>query len=149
MRNEVRALALLSFALSASCMRYEDRPVPCPAQPPSRSTIAWEPTTHANTIVGRVVDLQARPVEGAYVSLTDRAGSMPTANDGLFRFNSVSSGKHTVLVRRVGYERATLDVPVANGGGAQLLVALESRPVVLDGCGIIVTRVRAAWWKFW
>src|SRR5262249_40817389 len=113
------------------------------------SAIAWEQTANARTIVGRVVDLQARPVEGAVVSLSNRTGSITTGIDGLFRFNDVSSGKHTVLVRRIGYERATLDVPVASSRGAQLLAALESRPVVFDGCGIIVEPVRVAWWKFW
>jgi hypothetical protein len=77
------------------------------------------------------------PVQGATVTLTDRAGHVigahPSASDGTYRFTSVGAGAYTLVVNAEGYRPAAVPLAVPEVGEVRQDVQLNSGAEV---CGI-------------
>ena len=90
-------------------------------------------------VVGTVVDAgTGEPLPQANVLLADASAGTSTNEDGRFRFASVLSGPHRVVVTYIGYATAVDTVWVPADGQERLVVRMESRvlegePLVVDG----------------
>lgn len=68
---------------------------------------------------------------------------------GTFRFDSLSPGTYSLLVRRAGYRRREVDsIHVDATVGAEVRVSLKTQAI--DECpGFMVVVTEKPWWKFW
>src|SRR5262245_60015022 len=83
-------------------------------------------------IRGRVVqDSVSRPVEGAQVLVSALNIEVRTDANGLFAIPLEHEGKVRLFVRRVGLESRSMDVDVARGDTANVLVTLPTAPAIL------------------
>lgn len=88
------------------------------------------------SVTGRVVDAASQaPVPDADVRLGDQ--HRVTANDGSFRFGSVTPGTRVLEVRRIGYGPDRETIEVLPGLEATVSVRLQPLPIQLDS--LIVT----------
>ena len=93
-------------------------------------------------VTGRVTaGTSGQPVAGAVVRLLGVADSAITGASGRFRLPNVPAGRHTVLVRALGYTRAERVVTVPAGGEVVLDVVLTAAPRTLTQ--VVVTGTRA------
>ena len=149
LRSLGQSLGLL--ALGAACHRYEYRRDSCPPDVPSRSAVAWQLVrSDSLTISGRVLAVDPTyPIRYAGVRLLEVGLEQPIGADGTFRLVVPSPGRYTLLARSIGYVAARAVVDVRGDSSVVALVALEQRPIVLDGCGYALRQVRKPWWKWW
>ena len=120
--SAARVAALVVAAVVATCgiappATAQRAPAPPPAGP--------------GTIVGRVTDAENRPIEDAEVRVGKLDRSTRTGRDGVFRFDSLPSGKHNVRVRRIGFEPQSRDVTVNDRGGT-VVFTLKAVPQRLE-----------------
>jgi len=141
----------LGLLLSISCTRYEYQRERCPPTPPSRSAVAWQVVrSESLVVVGRVLSVESGHALGQTgVRLLESGSEQASGTDGGFRFVVPQPGRYTLAARRVGYAATQAAVEVYGDSAVVALIALEQRPVVLDGCGYTVQRVRKPWWKWW
>lgn len=92
----------------------------------------------ADTLSGRVVDSTGAPVAGATVLVVDIERTVTTDREGRFVIPGVANGRHTVLVRRVGYASALQDVTVS--GVTALSVTLVASVFELDAITVTASR---------
>lgn len=91
-------------------------------------------------ITGRVLDASSgEPVDQAMVSLESLGWGVFTDGRGRFRMSDVPSGTGVLLVERLGYGSATVDVEVGREG-ADVTVRLPPDPVVLEGVSVVTNR---------
>ena len=89
-------------------------------------------------LAGRITDLDTgAPLPYANVLLADASSGATTDDDGLFRFSSLISGTHQLVVTYVGYE-TTVDTVWIGPGQNNTQIRLRSRdvsvgPIVIDG----------------
>ena len=102
------------------------------------------PAVHAQSlasVTGTVRDGAGSPVRDAVVVVDPDSASRRTRTtaDGRFRIDSVTPGKHFLLVARLGFRprRMTITVPA---NGLDVTVSLEPVPVVLDTVSVRVAR---------
>lgn len=99
-------------------------------------------------ISGRVVDgATKRPIAGAVVQVERTSRGTQTADDGSFRLGEIPAGTHTVVIRRLGYAKATRSVTVGDGATTQLDVVLDAsvnslEQVVVTGT-VVQTELKA------
>ncbi len=89
------------------------------------------PTAAPGRIVGRVVDASnGEPVPGAQVTIEGRIITAMTDWSGRYALNAVPAGRHTVVVRSIGYaQKSVTDVVVADGAAVPLTVTLTAAAV--------------------
>ncbi len=80
---------------------------------------------------GRVVDPGGRPIPQAQLQLLPGGPLVTTDSSGSFGFGVLADGRHTVIVRRLGFQPTTvrLSVPMT---AARLSITLTPVPVNLD-----------------
>lgn len=89
---------------------------------------------------GRVVDAASgEPVGQAMVSLDDLDWGVFTDTDGHFELGNVGSGDRVLVAERLGYQTRLLRVEVGEDD-ASVTVALEPRPVLLEGISVVTDR---------
>lgn len=89
------------------------------------------------TIVGRVWDAEtAAPVAGAVVTLTDLDRAAATDESGRYVFQRVSSGRHQLVVRGMGFAPRSLHALVPENGRLEVDVWLVAEPVRLDAIDV-------------
>jgi len=76
------------------------------------------------TISGVVTDSAGRPVENAFVYVSQPQRSVRTGSDGKFRLVALKPGKYTVGVRSLGFREASAKVTV-KAEGASVSIVLE------------------------
>ena len=86
-------------------------------------------------IRGIVVDQSGRAVENAQVVLTPGSRSAITLDDGRFAITNIPEGVYTLVVRRIGYEPATMRVGVRDST-ATVTIWLTASPTQLDAIRI-------------
>lgn len=103
------------------------------------SPVAMSPTSRVRAtdqrgvISGEVVaDSTAQGIAGATVTLLDAKRTVLTNLQGEFRFPAMSSGRHVLEVRRVGYAPLRDSVLLPDSAGLALTVGLDRLPPVLD-----------------
>jgi outer membrane cobalamin receptor len=111
----IRLLLLVGAAL----------PVPLHAQRPAE-------------LSGRIRDGSGAPVEFASVELLEAGARALSDAAGRYAFRSVSSGRYTLRVSRVGYETRAITVEIAGGSAHELDVDLVTAPVALEGVDVSV-----------
>lgn len=130
-----RALAVIACALALGL-----GPRVVHAQP-SDAIDSRDFRTRAARVVGRVTDAQSgAPVSGANVSIESIASAVTNAN-GDYVLASVAAGRHTLVVRAVGYVRQAEPIAVPNEGELRVNIALAAVPRGL--AQIVVTGTRA------
>ena len=82
----------------------------------------------AATIVGLVLDDFDNPVPNADVVLTEARQTLPVNRLGRFTFSGNVSGRHTVMVRAIGYKVAFVRVDVPAGDTGWVLVRMRMLP---------------------
>ncbi|HLE48303.1 MAG TPA: carboxypeptidase-like regulatory domain-containing protein [Candidatus Thermoplasmatota archaeon] len=122
------AVALLLFvALTFSgCTSggAKSAPADTTAPPPTVSA-------EAGSIVGRVVDDEARPVSGAEVALIKGAEqAVKTDPEGKFTFNDLAPGPYVVVAQKLGYDSVSRAVTVTAGEVANVELTLAAMAVV-------------------
>lgn len=114
------------IVLSTGVGLFAARPVAARAQ------VTW-------AVSGRVVDSQSGAgLPNALVRL-DGVGAMLSFDGGLFRFERVPSGVYPLHVEALGYE--PFDVTVLVNDDSDVVVALEIRPVEVDGVTVTLRRI--------
>jgi hypothetical protein len=78
-------------------------------------------------VTGTVTDADERPVEGAAVTLGDTSTATTTDADGVYLFDGVEDGTHTLTVEADGFEPVSLAVTVV--GAVPVVVDLTLRLV--------------------
>ena len=140
----------LGLIAGSACHRVEYQPLVCPAEPPTRSAIGWQPIPrNPLTVSGRVVSVDSvRAVRGAGVRLVEVGQERGTDANGAFRLEVPRTGQYTLVVRSVGYMAASTNVDISGDSGVTALVSLEQRPIRFDGgCGLAVP-VKKPWWRW-
>lgn len=147
MRNGSSRLQLLACVLVAASF-------------PARSAPAQAPVAEApaGSIRGSVIDAtSAAGLGGSTVTLIPRggAGALPprrsgvqfsngvtvtTAGSGAYEFTGLAQGEYTVLVQRMGYEPARVDVQLPASGDARLSIGLVLQPVRLQAVRVEARR---------
>jgi Carboxypeptidase regulatory-like domain len=126
--NAVSVLALAMLAALTACARhtaFEDAPLA-----PRLTFLEQVPP---QTIVVLVTDAHSgAPVEGAVVSVPPTAHHAASDTGGRVRLSNVPPGAHTVLVRRIGYDRHVATVSVSETQGVAMLVQLRRRKVIME-----------------
>jgi iron complex outermembrane recepter protein len=90
------------------------------------------------SISGRAVDaVTGTGVAAVHVRLLELNRSHVAGEEGLFLFRNVPAGSYTIVVERLGYSPASVEVVVA--AGLTAAVELQLRPSVLALPGVIVT----------
>jgi hypothetical protein len=84
-------------------------------------------------LIGRVRDLDGRPVAGADVSIATLRLLLQTDSAGSFAFTKVKAGTHRLMVRRLGYIPASVDVTVGDAPRDTLSLEMARNPQVLPG----------------
>lgn len=103
----------------------------------------------SSELPGSQVTLLPRGGDGALPAVEGRtpfvnAYTTMTSADGAYRFVNLPPGEYTLLVRRVGYEPARLDVTLGSAGDARLSIGLMVLPVRLQPVSIEATRLQTA-----
>lgn len=135
----------------AGCNRYEYRTIQCESRPPAAaSAIGWEPIPHRSGSIEVSVRATGTgtPIlgNGTAASL-DSAAWHQTAADGAVRFDSIPPGRHTLMVRAIGYHLALAPVVMQpDSGVAALAVMAQARTLINEACGATY-RVRKPWWQ--
>lgn len=85
------------------------------------------------TVAGKVMDgTTKRPVVGASVYLEGVGRGTQTGEDGSFRLTDVAAGSHTLVIRRLGYEKATQVITMSDNGMVTIDVSLQTSANTLD-----------------
>jgi hypothetical protein len=113
----------------AIVLREFREPPPEPAVPPSQDAAAEEwaedqagdAMGSINTIVGRVLDLDGNPKQGAPVLITGQDGEyrVETDEQGMYRLEDLAPGRYSITVGQEGYEGVTREVEVGGTPGEQ------------------------------
>jgi len=89
-------------------------------------------TAHGQgTVVGRVTDHAQVPVRDAEVDIARIGSQTRTDSAGRFSFRGVPAGRQRVVVRRLGYAPASIDVQVPDGDSVTIHVVLTQSVQVL------------------
>ncbi|HEX9106150.1 MAG TPA: TonB-dependent receptor plug domain-containing protein, partial [Longimicrobiales bacterium] len=92
----------------------------------------------ADTLRGRVTDVEGAPVEGAEVQIPELQRATRTAGDGSFAFANVPAAGYSLVIRRAGY--ATEVRRVEAGATSPLQVALKTTPFLVPAVTVTATR---------
>jgi carboxypeptidase family protein len=101
-----------------------------------------------SVIDGVVTDSALVPLGDATVSLLASSVRVVTGPNGRFRVRDLTAGAYVLLVRRIGYEAASLRVQVTPGDTASPSVALQRASTKLDAVSIIGQRLTPAMQEF-
>ena len=149
--NQLVALALLTT--TACAPRYEYVSPTCADVPTPRPTsaVAWQTTTAAHTITGRVLNVSdASPIEGAQVRLRPDGRLRFTNRQGFVRFDSVAVGVESLFVIALQHSLASAALTIVDDSGVVFLGSLNALPLMMsDGCGSVLERRQKPWWKVW
>ena len=94
---------------------------------------------HIGDLAGSITDLDSgAPLPNANVLLADASAGTTTNQDGVFRFPSLLSGMHQLIVTYVGYETIVDTVWIEAGQNNRTQIQLRSYdvsvgPIVIDG----------------
>jgi hypothetical protein len=92
-----------------------------------------------STVSGRVVDAgSGDPVAGASVELQDRRPVL-TSGDGRFRIGDVATGRHSLIVRALGWNDVESALVVR--GDTTVVIEMERAPVQLDTIAVESRRI--------
>src|SRR5690349_3843053 len=110
------------------------------------SAFATSPAAAQRRVTGRVSEAAGQPVANATVSVQGTTIGAITAEDGRYALNNVPEGAQTIVVRRIGYRRATQLLP---SGATTLDVQLNAdllqlETVVVTGQATTVSSQNAA-----
>lgn len=88
---------------------------------------------YPNTITGQVTDNTGRPLKDAKLSLSTAPDvqAVWSNSDGIFNIQNVPSGKHKLLVEKLGFETFETDVPSAVNGTSTVNLVLKKRIYVI------------------
>lgn len=96
------------------------------------------PAQEPGALRGRVVDDRTgQPLSGVEVTIPATARSATTDSSGAFALRDVATGRHEVVVRKVGYQQATATITVT--GAADPAQLLRLVPVATDLAKVYVT----------
>lgn len=94
--------------------------------------------TATGQVAGKVTDAEtSRPLPLASVVILEAHRGDLSRQDGTFRFSELASGRYTVTVEQLGYDRFQQEIEVRSGSTVTLDVALRARAIALSG--IVVT----------
>ena len=94
------------------------------------------------TLSGEVVDASSRsPIPGAVVRIQETGRAVLTDGDGRWVMTEVSPGVLTLAFEQLGYTVVTL-TQEARPDPAPIRIALEPKPLVLEGLRVMVDRLR-------
>lgn len=93
--------------------------------------LAARPAHAQGTVIGRVTDRAQSPIRDAEVGISKIGIQTRTDSAGRFSLRSVAAGMQLVMVRRLGYAAASVEVRVANEDTVTIHVLLEQRAQLL------------------
>jgi hypothetical protein len=93
-------------------------------------------------VVGTVVDDAGRPLAGAFVSLDGSDRGVLSDERGRFRIPDLDAGRVVLRVEQLGYADLVW-AGVVGTDPRPLVLALEPRPVMLEGLTVVTDRFRA------
>jgi len=89
---------------------------------------------NVNTIRGRVISSEGKPIEGASISITEKSIKVKTDKYGIYELKNIPEGKHFVHVFASGYKRVTESVESGTEHNFELLAdLLNIDEVVITG----------------
>ena len=94
--------------------------------------IASSTTTSKGTVRGTVVGLDDRPVTGARVEAPMWGNAVVTKDDGTFSLDQLPTGTQLIIVRRLGFEAARVNVNVTSRQPTEVRVMLGPTLNILD-----------------
>lgn len=103
-------------------------------------TLGGAQTSDTGLVRGTVLDAHTgSPVVAAHVHLRDLARHDFSHADGTFHFSELRPGSYTLVVERLGYATAELQVDILPGEASTVEISL--RPSALAVAGVVVTGV--------
>jgi outer membrane receptor protein involved in Fe transport len=86
-----------------------------------------------SSIGGQVTDAEAhKPIASVKIQLEETTSAALTDTDGRYRISDIPAGSYVLSARRVGYQKATQVVSVADGEDVVADLAMTPSPTVLD-----------------
>lgn len=108
----------------------------------SRDTTPAPAVRGTGSIFGIVVDGNGKPIDNAYVSITDGVGASTTDSTGAFALAGQPTGTHALVVRRLGYMPEEIAVNLTPLRRTELTVQMRQYVPVL--ASVIVQGSRTA-----
>lgn len=116
--------------------------VPLPAGPAEPAPPSGRPGDA--TVRGRVVDQETKtPITGAEVAVVGRATPTTTDGNGRFRLTRLASTRHTLQVRKIGYDAVALTVTATQDGTVEEVIQLPRSMVPLMDTVVIADSARS------
>lgn len=92
-----------------------------------------------HTLSGKIVDNEGSVLQGAVILLDDGIQSSISDLDGEFLFQQVTEGKHTLLVKYIGYDDYQKTVQLTSN--EEILINLRRDAVAIEQVNIIANRL--------
>jgi len=111
------------------------------------SSITPTPTQSAKTgiIYGKVVDrVTEKTLQGVTITVDKKKGTLQTDENGLYRIEDLSPGKHTLTFERVSYKTAKKDIDIKEGEELEENVKLENTEITINKTIYIDTYISSA-----
>ena len=100
-------------------------------------TLAWAQGQDSGSLVGELVSADGEPLPGISVILGERERMAASGDDGSFRFDDVSVGRHQLVFSLLGCDFGSQMIDVDFGRETEVRVVLGHRIVRLEG--VLVT----------
>ena len=94
----------------------------------------------AADVMGRVVSSDGTPIGGATLAITELNRAVTSSADGRFRFDAIPSGRYTLTVRKIGYQKraSTIEVDAAT---VDVTITIAPGSIVIEPVNVTALRV--------
>ncbi len=131
----------LTEILRNTDLTYKETPNCIVIEKKSKPEGTSNPASGFGSIKGRVVEAEtSEPLPGANVVLVGTKMGVSTDADGYYHFEKIPSGRYTLEVSYIGFQKTTIDVQVAASKTATYDVKMSGDANVLDE--VTITTVR-------
>jgi Carboxypeptidase regulatory-like domain len=110
--------------------------------------VGAQESVHPGVIDGLVTDSALAPLGDATVSFLGSAIRVVTGSNGRFRVRDMKPATYIVIVRRIGFEAASLSVQVASGDTVRPSFALQRATTRLDTVNVRAQQLTPAMQEF-
>ena len=93
----------------------------------------------AADVAGRIVSVDGAPIGAATVAITELNRAVNSAVDGRFRFDAVPSGRYTLTIRKLGYQKRASSI-IVDAAPVDVTIALDAGSVVIEPVNVTALR---------